>query len=63
LDVEKIPPQTVATSALDALENGESEAVVDDVSRSVKAGLHDDLNLIYPGVEEQFNATAVARTS
>jgi NAD(P)-dependent dehydrogenase (short-subunit alcohol dehydrogenase family) len=58
LDVDKIPPGTVATSALDALERGESEAVVDDFSRAVKAGLHDDLNLIYPGIEEQFNAVA-----
>jgi NAD(P)-dependent dehydrogenase (short-subunit alcohol dehydrogenase family) len=58
LDVDKIPPRAVATSALDALENGESEAVVDDFSRAIKAGLHDDLNLIYPGIEEQFNAAA-----
>src|SRR4051812_260107 len=58
LDIDKIPPQAVATSALDALEKGESEAVVDDFSRAIKAGLHDDLNLIYPGVEEQFNTVA-----
>jgi short-subunit dehydrogenase len=58
LEIDKIPPQAVATSALDALENGESEAVVDEFSRAIKAGLHDDLNLIYPGVEEQFNAVA-----
>jgi NAD(P)-dependent dehydrogenase (short-subunit alcohol dehydrogenase family) len=59
-DVDKIAPQAVAISALDALEAGSSEAVVDDFSRNVKAGLHDDLNLIYPGVEEQFNASAQA---
>jgi len=56
LHVDKIPPRAVATSALDAVENGESEAVVDDVSRAIKAGLHDDLNLIYPGIEQEFNA-------
>jgi hypothetical protein len=56
LEVEKIAPRTVAISALDALEKGESEAVVDEFSRGIKAALHDDLHLIYPGVEEQFNA-------
>jgi NAD(P)-dependent dehydrogenase (short-subunit alcohol dehydrogenase family) len=60
LDVDKIAPATVATSVIDALEAGESEVLVDDFSRSVKAALHDDLNLIYPGIEEQFNAAAAA---
>ena len=60
LEVEKIAPATVAVSALDALEQGESEAVVDEFSRGVKAALHDDLHLIYPGVEEQFNAAVVS---
>jgi NAD(P)-dependent dehydrogenase (short-subunit alcohol dehydrogenase family) len=59
LEVEKIAPATVAVSALDALEQGESEAVVDEFSRGIKAALHDDLHLIYPGVEEQFNAAVV----
>jgi hypothetical protein len=53
LDIEKITPQTVATSALDALKRGEADAVVDDLSRDIKAGRHDELNLIYPNVEEQ----------
>jgi NAD(P)-dependent dehydrogenase (short-subunit alcohol dehydrogenase family) len=60
LDVDKVAPATVATSVIDALEAGESEVLVDDFSRSVKAALHDDLNLIYPGIEEQFNAAAAA---
>jgi NAD(P)-dependent dehydrogenase (short-subunit alcohol dehydrogenase family) len=58
LDVEKIAPQAVATSALDALERGDSEAIVDEVSRTVKANLHDDHNLIYPGIEAEFAALA-----
>jgi hypothetical protein len=33
LDIEKITPRTVATSALDALKRGEADAVVDDLSR------------------------------
>src|SRR6266576_6074046 len=39
IDLEKIPPATVAASALDALAADEPEAVVDDYSRAVKAGL------------------------
>jgi hypothetical protein len=63
LDVEKIPPATVATSALDALEAGESEAVVDDYSRAVKAGLSDDQGALYPQIERQFLAMTGAGTT
>ena len=59
LAVDKIAPQAVATSALDALEQARPEAVVDDFSRAIKADLHDDQNLIYPGIADQFNAAAV----
>lgn len=59
LDVDKIAPETVAAAALDALQDGRSEAVVDEFSRTVKSALHDDLGLLYPGIAEQFNATAV----
>ena len=57
-EVEKIPPAAVATCALDALEAGRSEAVVDEFSRRVKSALHDDLNLLYPALEAQFAAEA-----
>jgi NAD(P)-dependent dehydrogenase (short-subunit alcohol dehydrogenase family) len=57
-DGDKVPPTTVATSALDALEAGQSEAVVDELSRGVKSALHDDLNLVYPALEKQFAAGA-----
>jgi short-subunit dehydrogenase len=60
LHVDKVAPQAVATSALDALEHGYSEALVDDLSANVKASLHDDLNLLYPAIEDQFNAAAVS---
>jgi NAD(P)-dependent dehydrogenase (short-subunit alcohol dehydrogenase family) len=63
LEVEKIPPATVATSALDALEAGEPEAVVDDFSRAVKAGLSDDQGALYPQIEREFLATVGARTT
>jgi NAD(P)-dependent dehydrogenase (short-subunit alcohol dehydrogenase family) len=58
LDAPKVSAATVAESALDALEAGEPEAVVDDVSRSVKAGLSDDQNALYPQVEREFAAAS-----
>ena len=58
LDVEKIAPQVVVSAVLDALANDEREVVVDEFSRSVKAALHDDLNLVYPSIEAQFQAAA-----
>ena len=60
LPVDKVPPHAVAASALDALEQALPEAVVDDFSRAMKAGLHDDQNLIYPGIADQFNAAVVS---
>ena len=54
IDLEKIPPTIVAASALDALEADEPEAVVDDYSRAVKAGLSDDQGTLYPQIERQF---------
>jgi NAD(P)-dependent dehydrogenase (short-subunit alcohol dehydrogenase family) len=56
LDVDKIAPAVVATTALDAVEAGEPEAVVDDVSRQVKAGLSDDQRTLYPQIERDFAA-------
>lgn len=58
LDAPKVPAAAVANAALDALQAGEREAVVDDVSRAVKAGLSDDQNTLYPQVEQEFAATA-----
>ena len=61
LDIEKIPAATVADAALDALEAGATEALVDEFSRTVKAALHDDQALLYPGVQAQFEARATSR--
>ncbi len=60
LDTDKIPPARVAGSALDALEAGAAEAVVDEFSATVKAGLSDDQRLIYPGVQAEFDAARPA---
>jgi NAD(P)-dependent dehydrogenase (short-subunit alcohol dehydrogenase family) len=59
-DGDKVAPQLVATSSLDALEAGASEALVDEFSRNIKAGLSDDLALIYPGIADQFNAAVAS---
>jgi NAD(P)-dependent dehydrogenase (short-subunit alcohol dehydrogenase family) len=59
LEGDKIAAPLVAVSALDALEAGAPEALVDELSRTIKAGLADDQNLIYPGIREQFAGAAV----
>ena len=56
LDVDKIAPAAVAAAALDAVEAREPEAVVDDFSRQVKAGLSGDQRTLYPQVELDFAA-------
>ena len=58
LDGDKVAPEAVAVAALDALAAGEPEALVDELARSVKAGLSDDQKLIYPGLREQFAGAA-----
>jgi NAD(P)-dependent dehydrogenase (short-subunit alcohol dehydrogenase family) len=58
LEVDKIAPQVVVAAVLDALEADRAEVVVDEFSRTVKAALHDDLNLIYPGIQAQYEAAA-----
>ena len=62
-DLEKIPPATVANSALDALEADEPEAVVDDYSRAIKAELSDDQAALYPQIEREFLAMTGAGTT
>jgi NAD(P)-dependent dehydrogenase (short-subunit alcohol dehydrogenase family) len=56
LDGDKIEPAAVAAAALDAVEAGEPEAVVDDLTRQVKAGLSDDQRTLYPQIELDFAA-------
>jgi NAD(P)-dependent dehydrogenase (short-subunit alcohol dehydrogenase family) len=56
LDGDKVEPAAVAAAALDAVEAGEPEAVVDDFSREVKAGLSDDQRTLYPQLEQEFAA-------
>jgi hypothetical protein len=62
-DVEKIPPAIVAASALDALEADEPQAVVDDYSRAIKAGLSDDQAALDAQIEREFLAITGAETT
>jgi NAD(P)-dependent dehydrogenase (short-subunit alcohol dehydrogenase family) len=55
-DVDKIAPGTVVQAALDALEAGQPEVLVNDFTRNVKAGLSDDQNLLYPQLAKVFAA-------
>lgn len=60
VQAEKLDPSVVPAAALDGLEAGESEVAVDQMSREIKAGLSDDLKLIYPTVEEGYLAQVAA---
>jgi NAD(P)-dependent dehydrogenase (short-subunit alcohol dehydrogenase family) len=60
VEAEKLEPRVVAVAAFDGLEAGLSEVAVDEQSRQIKAGLSNDLELIYPTVEEQYLAQVSA---
>lgn len=51
---DKVSPELVARGACDALETGEPEAIIDDLSRLVKAGLSHDQTSVYPLIEDRF---------
>lgn len=48
VDAPKSRAQDVAALALDGIEAGKHEVLADDVSRQVKAGLSEDLKVLYP---------------
>jgi short-subunit dehydrogenase len=56
LDVPKISPESVARQALDAVESGQVEVLADERTRFVKASLPRDHELIYPPVQEFWDA-------
>lgn len=60
IKADKVAPGTVVGAALDALEAGQPEVLVDDFTRTIKAGLSDDQNLIYPQVARDFAAMVAA---
>ena len=58
----KISPESVAGQAFDAVEAGQIEVLADERSRDVKAKLSRDHELIYPPIQEFWDA-AVSGTS
>lgn len=57
-DVSKHAPQTIAELVLDAVEAGQEEVLADEETRNAKAALPRDLELLYPGIERQWQTTA-----
>jgi NAD(P)-dependent dehydrogenase (short-subunit alcohol dehydrogenase family) len=55
LELEKIAPSEVAVALADALANDREEVLVDDLSRQIKAGLADDLELLYPAIQRDYD--------
>jgi NAD(P)-dependent dehydrogenase (short-subunit alcohol dehydrogenase family) len=51
IDAPKISPESVASQTLDAVESEHIEVLADERSRSVKASLSRDHELIYPTVQ------------
>jgi NAD(P)-dependent dehydrogenase (short-subunit alcohol dehydrogenase family) len=60
-DAPKDTPESVARQALDAVEAGQIEVLADERTRTVKAELSRDHELIYPPIQ-QFWDTAVSGT-
>ena len=56
LNAPKISPESVAQQAFDAVEAGQVEVLADERSRFVKASLPRDHELIYPPVQEFWDA-------
>ena len=56
VDAPKISPESVAQQALDAVEAGQVEVLADERSRTVKASLPHDHELIYPPIQEFWDA-------
>jgi len=50
--VPKDSPESVAEQAFDAVEAGQAEVLADQRTRTIKAGLSRDQELIYPSVQE-----------
>src|SRR5580693_2715479 len=55
VDLPKISPESVARQAFDAVEAGQIEVLADERTRTVKASLSRDHELIYPAVQERWD--------
>lgn len=52
----KSTPEEVVAAVLAGIEAGAEEVLADEVSRTVKAALADDLGQLYPGVQARYDA-------
>ena len=52
VDAPKISPESVARQVFDAVEAGQIEVLADERTRTVKASLSRDHELIYPPIQE-----------
>jgi hypothetical protein len=59
-----IVARAVVLVTVEALRSGAEEVLADDVSKSVKAALPQDLDALYPGIQKDYDAaTAAAATA
>jgi NAD(P)-dependent dehydrogenase (short-subunit alcohol dehydrogenase family) len=56
VDAPKVAPDDVARQAIEGIAAGAEEVLADETSRNVKSALPDDLKLLYPGVQESWDA-------
>jgi hypothetical protein len=61
IDAEKVSPQSVATQVVTAIEADAEELLADATSEMVKAALAEDLTVLYPALQAQWDAVAVSR--
>jgi NAD(P)-dependent dehydrogenase (short-subunit alcohol dehydrogenase family) len=56
----KIAPEEVARQSVEALRTGAEEVLADDVSKSVKAAVPNDLQALYPNIQKDYDAATAA---
>jgi len=56
VDAPKVSPESVAKMAFDAVEAGQIEVLADERTRTIKASLSRDHELIYPPIQEFWDA-------
>src|ERR1700712_3960532 len=60
IDDPKIPVEQVADAVIEGLKAGTEEVLSDDTSKNVKAALAQDHELIYPGIQQGYDAQVAA---
>lgn len=58
VDAPKVAPEDVARQTIEAIAAGREEVLADDVAKNVKAALPNDLDALYPAIQENYDATA-----